>query len=110
MDKSKFRGDLLVISNRGRANLPCVSWPAAQHWALCSNAVRKPPGQHAHWLAATAIELLAPKIFLPDPELLELLRSCVPEQGILSMAEAQALLMRNFRVGGSKPSACAQWL
>ena len=51
------------------------------------------------WL--TAIELLVPKIFLPDPELLELLRSSVPEQGISSMAEAQALPLRNFR---------AQWL
>ena len=40
------------------------------------------------WL--TAIELLVPKIFLPDPELLELLRRCVPEQGVSSMAEAQA--------------------
>ena len=29
-----------------------------------------------------------------------LLRSCVPEQGITSMEEAQALLLRNFRVGG----------
>ena len=27
-------------------------------------------------------EQLVPKIYLPDPELLELLRSCVPEQGI----------------------------
>ena len=26
------------------------------------------------------------------------------------MAEAQAILLRNFRVGGSKPDACAQWL
>ena len=26
------------------------------------------------------------------------------------MAEAQALLLRNFRVGGNRPSACAQWL
>ena len=60
------------------------------------------------WLAA--IELLVPKIHLPDAELLELLRSCVPEQGILSMEEAQALLLRNFWVGGSRPSACAQWL
>ena len=33
------------------------------------------------WLAA--IELLVPKIHLPDAELLELLRSCVPEQGIV---------------------------
>ena len=60
------------------------------------------------WLAA--IELLAPRIHLPEAELLELLRSCVPEQGIVSMAEAQALLLRNFRVGGSRPSACAEWL
>ena len=60
------------------------------------------------WLAA--IELLVPQIHLPDAELLELLRSCVPEQGILSMDEAQALLLRNFRVGGNRPSACAQWL
>ena len=47
------------------------------------------------WLAA--IELLVPQIYLPDAELLELLRSCVPEQVILSMDEAQALLLRNFR-------------
>ena len=60
------------------------------------------------WL--TAIELLVPQIHLPDTELLQLLRSCVPEQGISSMAEAQALLLRNFRVGGSQPNACAQWL
>ena len=60
------------------------------------------------WLAA--IELLVPQIHLPDAELLELLRSCVPEQGIRSMEEAQALLLRNFRVGGNRPSACAQWL
>ena len=57
------------------------------------------------WL--TAIEMLVPNIFLPDPELLDLLRSCAPEQRISSMAEAQALLLRNFRVGGSQPSACA---
>ena len=58
----------------------------------------------------TAIELLVPQIHLPDTELLHLLRSCVPEQGISSMAEAQAILLRNFRVGGSKPDACAKWL
>ena len=60
------------------------------------------------WL--TAIELLVPQIHLPDTELLHLLRSCVPEQGFSSMAEAQAILLRNFRVGGSKPGTCAQWL
>ena len=58
----------------------------------------------------TAIELLVPQIHLPDTELLHLLRSCVPEQGISSMAEAQAILLRNFREGGSKPDACAKWL
>ena len=60
------------------------------------------------WRAA--IEQLVPQIHLPDAELLHLLRRCVPEQGISSMAEAQALLLRNFRVGGSEPDACAQWL
>ena len=60
------------------------------------------------WL--TAIELLVPQIHLPDTELLHLLRSCVPEQGISSMAEAHASLLCNFRVGGSQPNACAQWL
>ena len=60
------------------------------------------------WL--TAIELLVPQIHLPDTQLLQLLRRCVPEQGISSMAEAQALLLSNFRVGGSQPNACAQWL
>ena len=60
------------------------------------------------WRAA--IERLVPRIHLPDPELLELLRTCVPEQQISSMAEAQALLLRNFRVGGSQPSECAKWL
>ena len=58
----------------------------------------------------TAIEQLVPQIHLPDPELLDLLRSCVPEQGIASMAEAQALLLCNFRVGSSEPNACEQWL
>ena len=60
------------------------------------------------WLAA--IEMLVPRIYLPDPELLDLLRTCVPEQRISSMEEAQALLLRNFRVGGNQPSACAKWL
>ena len=58
----------------------------------------------------TAIERLVPQIHLPDPELLALLRSCVPEQEISSMAEAQALLLCNFRVGSSEPDACEQWL
>ena len=52
----------------------------------------------------------APQIHLPDPELLDVLRSCVPEQGISSMAEAQTLLLCNFRVGSSEPNACEQWL
>ena len=53
----------------------------------------------------TAIERLVPQTHLPDPELLALLRSCVPEQEISSMAEAQALLLCNFRVGSSEPDA-----
>ena len=65
--------------------------------------VRAVPYQHSSpgWITLTAIELL--KIFLLDPELLDLLRRCVPEQGISSMAEAQALPLRNFRAGGSQP-------
>ena len=58
------------------------------------------------WL--TAIELLVPQIYLPDSELLDLLRSCVPEQGISSMAEAQALLLRNFRARGCNLLQCSQ--
>ena len=58
----------------------------------------------------TAIEQLVPQIHLPDPALLDLLRSCVPEQGISSMSQAQALLLCNFRVGSSEPNACEQWL
>ena len=60
------------------------------------------------WKAA--IDMLVPNIHLPDAELLDLLRKCVPEQEISSMAEAQALLLRNFRVGGSQPGECALWL
>ena len=60
------------------------------------------------WIAA--IEILVPNVHLPDDALLQLLRSCVPEQGITSMEEAQALLLRNFRVGGSRHDACARWL
>ena len=36
--------------------------------------------------------------------------SCVAGQQIASMEEAQALLLKNFRVGKGNPSACAQWL
>ena len=49
---------------------------------------------------STAIALLVPSIHLPDDALLALLNQCVPDQGITSMEEAQALLLRNFRVGG----------
>ena len=51
-----------------------------------------------------------PNIHLPDEQLLALLGNCIPEQGITSMEEAQALLLRNFRVGGGKEDACATWL
>ena len=59
---------------------------------------------------STAIEMLVPEIDLPDEALLRLLGRCVPGQQITSMAEAQALLLRNFRVGGAQQSDCANWL
>ena len=45
-----------------------------------------------------------------DQELLQLLQVCVPGQAITSMEEAQALLLRNFRVGKDESSECANWL
>ena len=45
----------------------------------------------------------------PDHELLRLLQLCVAGQKIASMEEAQALLLRNFRVGKDNQSACAKW-
>ena len=59
---------------------------------------------------STAIALLVPSIHLPDDALLVLLNQCVPDQGITSMEEAQALLLRNFRVGGAQESECTKWL
>ena len=52
------------------------------------------------WMAA--IEMLVPNIHQSDEQLLALLETCVPDQGITSMEEAQALLLRNFRVGGGE--------
>ena len=60
------------------------------------------------WMAA--IETLVPNIHKSDDELLALLRRCVPDRGIASMAEAQALLLRNFRVGRGENDNCAAWL
>ena len=57
-----------------------------------------------------AISLLVSNLHRPDQELLGLLQSCVAGQQIASMEEAQALLLKNFRVGKGNPSACAQWL
>ena len=57
-----------------------------------------------------AISLLVSNLHRPDQELLVLLQSCVAGQQIASMEEAQALLLKNFRVGKGNPSACAQWL
>ena len=57
-----------------------------------------------------AISLLVSNLHRPDKELLMLLQSCVAGQQIASMEEAQALLLKNFRVGKGNPSACAQWL
>ena len=51
----------------------------------------------ADW--AGAIGMLVSNIHKSDQELLHLLQLCVPEQKITSMDEAQALLLRNFRVG-----------
>ena len=59
---------------------------------------------------STAIAMLVPAIHLPDDALLTLLNRCVPDQGITSMKEAQALLLRNFRVGGAQESDCSEWL
>ena len=59
---------------------------------------------------STAIALLVPAIHLPDDALLALLNQCAPDQGITSMEEAQALLLRNFRVGGAQESECTKWL
>ena len=59
---------------------------------------------------STAIALLVPSIHLPDEALLVLLNQCAPDQGITSMEEAQALLLRNFRVGGAQESECTKWL
>ena len=42
--------------------------------------------------------------------LLALLEKCVPDQGITSSEEAQALLLRNFRVGGEEEDERATWL
>ena len=57
-----------------------------------------------------AISLLVSNLHRPDQELLVLLQSCVAGQPIASMEEAQALLLKNFRVGKGNQSACAQWL
>ena len=59
---------------------------------------------------STAIAMLVPAIHLPDDALLTLLNRCVPDQGITSMKEAQALLLRNFRIGGAQESDSAEWL
>ena len=57
-----------------------------------------------------AISLLVSNLHCPGQELLVLLQSCVAGQPIASMEEAQALLLKNFRVGKGTQSACAQWL
>ena len=57
-----------------------------------------------------AISLLVSNLHRSDKDLLQLLQRCVAEQQIASMEEAQALLLKNFRVGKEQPSECAQWL
>ena len=56
-----------------------------------------------------AISLLVSNLHCPDQELLVLPQSCVAGQPIV-LEEAQALLLKNFRVGEGAQSACAQWL
>ena len=58
----------------------------------------------------TQLRHRCPNIHKSDQELLHLLQLCVPGQTITSMDEAQALLLRNFRVGKDNASECASWL
>ena len=53
--------------------------------------------------------MLVSNIHKSDQTRLQLLQVCVPGQAITSMEEAQALLLRNFRVGKDENSACANW-
>ena len=57
-----------------------------------------------------AIGMLVSNLHQPDQELLRLLQLCVAGQEIVSMEEAQSLLLRNFRVGKDNQSECALWL
>ena len=57
-----------------------------------------------------AISLLVANLHRSDKDLLHLLQQCVAGQCIASMEEAQALLLKNFRVGKDQQSECAQWL
>ena len=57
-----------------------------------------------------AISLLVSNLHQSDKDLLQLLQRCVAGQQITSMEEAQALLLKNFRVGKEQPNECAQWL
>ena len=52
-----------------------------------------------------AISLLVSNLHRPDQKLLVLLQRCVAGQPIASMEEAQALLLKNFRVGKGTQSA-----
>ena len=54
--------------------------------------------------------MLVSNLHQSDQELLRLLQMCVTGQTITSMEEAQALLLRNFRVGKDNNSECAKWL
>ena len=57
-----------------------------------------------------AISLRVSNLHRSDKDLLQLLQKRVAGQRKASMEEAQALLLKNFRVGKDKQSACAQWL
>ena len=71
------------------ADLTCYSMRLRCFLTPPCKPLRLAPMNQQDWL--TAIEQLVPQTHLPDAELLHLLRRCVPEQGISSMAEAQAL-------------------
>ena len=82
------------------------------HWLRC----KLPRGRHSLTdlklgypeVIPTRDRMAAPLRLASDTALLKLLSQCVPDQGITSMEEAQALLLRNFRVGGAKQSDCCR--
>ena len=96
-NRPQIHPDIIPLRDRMAAPLRLASW------------IRFETVMHRKdWMAA--IETLVPNIHQSDEHLLTLLRRCVPDQGIASMAEAQALLLRNLRVGKGGDDSCAVWL